>query len=260
MRLCHDLAPVVRFLERHQPASLSLLNIISGRTGERPGWVRADNPADPGAVLARFRWLYCFSPDPDTGRRLLDRLPVRWQPRFHATPAWAWRHLCRHRQIDWETRCFMYALTDPRRLRGRSRHRVGPLTPADAALVAGHWPYGRSPDLILERIRHGTSAAVRRDGRPVAWALTHADGSMGFLHVLAEYRGQGMARSIGTWLARHQLAADTGAFVYIERKNRASLSLTESMGFERVGEYVWFGTQPRVRPRFRRPLSTPGAH
>ncbi|HDQ99006.1 MAG TPA: GNAT family N-acetyltransferase [candidate division WOR-3 bacterium] len=135
----------------------------------------------------------------------------------------------------------MYALADARRLRTRPRHRITPLVKSDIPLVVRHWPYGRRADYISERIRGGLSAGIRHDGRLAAWALTHADGSMGFLHVLDEFRGQGMARSIGAWLARRQLRQGVGAFVYIETRNRASIALTESLGFERVGEYAWYG-------------------
>ena len=37
---------------------------------------------------------------------------------------------------------------------------------------------------IRWRIEHGPTAAIRRRGRLAAWALTHGDGSLGFLHVL----------------------------------------------------------------------------
>lgn len=241
MHICRDLVPVIRFLEDNTPASLSLLNIVTGRTDESAAWVRADNPDSPRVVLARSRWLQMLSPDRKPGIAALDWLPGRWRIRFRAAPDWAWRYLRRRKRVTWQTRCLMYALTDPKELQIRPRHRIRPLTPTDAPLIAQHWPYGRRPDYILERIHRGPTAAVYRQGRPVAWALTHSDGSMGFLHVLPSYRGQDMARSIGAWLARRQLQAGTGAFVYIERTNRASLNLTESLGFKPVGEYVWCG-------------------
>lgn len=241
MRLCHDVGPATRFLERHLPASRSLLNLVAGRAGTHAAWVRADDPADPRVVVARNRWLYLYSRDRQAGRCALESLPPRWQRRFAATPGWVWRYYRRQGRVGWQTRCEMYALADATRLRTRSRHRVSPLVAADAPLVTRYWPYGRRPGYVLERLRSGPSAAVRRRGRPVAWALTHSDGSMGFLHVLDEYRGQGMARSIGTWLARRQLERGIGAFVYIARDNRASISLTGSLGFEPVGDYVWFG-------------------
>ncbi|MFO7675738.1 MAG: GNAT family N-acetyltransferase [bacterium] len=241
MLLCRDLGPTVRFLERSGPAAASLLCLATGRAGERARWVRADNPADPQVVLARHHWLYLYSSTRSKGTPALDWLPARWQRRFAATPGWVHRRLARLGRVGWQTRCEMYALTDPGRLPDRSAHRVGPLRAEDAPTIARHWPYGRRPDYIVGRISRGPGAAIRREGRLVAWALTHADGALGFLHVLDEFRGQGMARSIGIRLARCQLRLGIRPFVYIERTNRPSLSLTQSLGFEPFGEYVWFG-------------------
>ena len=241
MRPCHDLAPVVEFLKRHDPACRSLLNIVTGRGGEPAAWIRADNPEAPRAVIARLRMLYCYSPDPHAGRRLLERLPVRWNPRLAAAPEWACRKIRERGRLTWQTSTVMYRLESPAQLRFRPRHRVGPLTPDDAPVIARYWPYGRRSDYILRRIALGPTAGIRRKDRLAAWALTHSDGSMGFLHVLEEFRGRDMARSIGAWLARRQLAAGIGAFVYIEKKNRASINMTESLGFRRVGNYYWCG-------------------
>lgn len=241
MRLCRNLEPVIRFLERNDPAARTLLNLVTGRAGSRANWVRADDPVNPTVVVARHRWLYLFSPDRRAGLRAVDELPARWQRRFAATPAWLLDAHLRRGGVGWHTRCYMYALSDARHLSARPGHRITPLTEADVPLVVRHWPYGRRADYVSERIRNGLSAGVRADGRLAGWAMTHADGSMGFLHVLDEFRGNGMARSIGAWLARRQLGRGAGAFVYIETRNRASIALTESLGFARVGEYAWYG-------------------
>jgi ribosomal protein S18 acetylase RimI-like enzyme len=65
---------------------------------------------------------------------------------------------------------------------------------------------------------------------------------MGLLHVLDEYRGQGMARSITSALVQRLGRRRLPRFLYIVRNNQASIRLTESMGFTRKGSYCWFGT------------------
>jgi 8-oxo-dGTP diphosphatase len=121
----------------------------------------------------------------------------------------------------------------------------------DSRLVAEHWPYNDNKNdlrYINWRIKTGPTAAIRRQGRLVAWALTHGDGSMGFLHVLKPWRGQGMARTIGTALAQRLLGKGIGPFLFIEKKNRASIRLTRTMGFERVGTFAWFSARPASKP------------
>jgi predicted GNAT family acetyltransferase len=65
---------------------------------------------------------------------------------------------------------------------------------------------------------------------------------MGFLRVVEEYRGQGMARTITTALAEHLLRLGVQPFMYIVTDNAASLRLTAGMGFSRAGRFSWFGT------------------
>jgi 8-oxo-dGTP diphosphatase len=122
---------------------------------------------------------------------------------------------------------------------------------SDARFVASFWPYGRSPEYVRERIRALPSAAIRRNGRLVAWSLTHDDGSMGFLHVLDEWRGRGFARALTTALALRLLRLGLRPFLYIVQTNTPSIRLTESMGFTRAGSYGWFGSLPRRRPSRR---------
>jgi GNAT superfamily N-acetyltransferase len=262
VRRCTDLEPVRRLLLRDRPATLSIYNTIFGRAGARAAWVRADDPANPRAVVCRVRSLVFHARDRAAGRRLLDSIPRHWRPQFSATPHWACAHLARTRPISWTTPCFGYALLDPARLRGRPAHRVGRLEPGDSPLVTRLWPYhgkeGDSP-YIRWRIEHGPTAAIRRDGRLVAWALTHGDGSMGFLHVLEDWRHRGFARSLGLVLSRRVFARGLEPFVFIETRNRASQRLTEGLGFERVGRFTWFGSGPVATRRSGRPRAARAA-
>jgi len=60
--------------------------------------------------------------------------------------------------------------------------------------------------------------------------------------VVERYRHQGMARALTTALAERLLRFGVQPFMHIVTNNRASLRLTASMGFSRVGRYSWFGT------------------
>jgi len=251
MHLCRDLEPVRRLLLREEPATRSIYNVIFGRAGGKATWVRVDDRDDPKVVLCRAWWLTMYAASRAAGRRCLDELPDRWRLNFSSTPSWVCEHVGRTRRVRWSTPCFGYALTDPARLDIHRVHRVGRLVPGDSRTVARYWPYhhGHGDSMYIKRrIRSGPTCAIRRDGRLVAWALTHGDGSLGFLHVLEPWRGRGMARSIGTALSRQVMRRGWMPFLFIEKKNRASQRLTEKMGLERVGSYSWFSSGPR-RPR-----------
>jgi 8-oxo-dGTP diphosphatase len=136
--------------------------------------------------------------------------------------------------------CYLYVLESGKLVIDR-RHKIGTLKPNDAEKIVSYWPHGRNADYIRWRIRTGPTCAIRRNGKLVAWAITHGDGAMGILHVLKEFRGLGMARSITTALAERSLRAGIKPFLYIVKRNKASIRLTESMGFTRHGIYCWFG-------------------
>jgi GNAT superfamily N-acetyltransferase len=228
-------------------------------------------------VLHRRQMLYMYARNPKAAERVLAEIPKKWRLAFAATPARlvpAVRRALkkRGRKLDWISPCYLYVLEPshkeipmsklqfptksqvpnpnntgpqmkpvPGGLVIDRKHRVGRLRPGDAGLIAQYWPHGRNPDYIRWRIRSGPNCAIRRNGKLVACAITHADGSMGILHVLEEYRGLGMARSITTALAERCLKAGLKPFLYIVKRNKASINLTESMGFTRQGVYCWFG-------------------
>jgi GNAT superfamily N-acetyltransferase len=239
------------FLLRDESATRSIYNTIFGRGGAQVVWIRVDDLKRPQAVVCRSRvqhrrqMLYMYARNPKAAERVLAELPKSWRLSFAATPARlvpAVRRALkkRGRKLDWVEQCYLYHL-EPSRLVIDRTHRVGKLKPGDARLIAEYWPHGRNPEYVRWRIRSGPTCAIRRNGKLVAWAITHADGTMGILHVLKEYRGLGMARAITTALAERCLKAGLKPFLYIVKRNKASISLTESMGFTRRGAYCWFG-------------------
>jgi 8-oxo-dGTP diphosphatase len=239
------------FLLRYETAAPSIYNTIFGVGSARVVWIRVDDLRSPQAVVCRSRvqhrrqMLYMYARNLKAAERVLAGIPGKWRLGFAATPARlvpAVRRALRKRgrRLTWVSPCYLYGL-EPGRLVICRTHRVGNLKPVDAGLIAKYWPHGRNPDYVRERIRSGPTCAIRRNGRLVAWAITHADGAMGILHVLEEYRGQGMARAITTALAERCLRAGLKPFLYIVKRNRASINLTESMGFTRRGVCCWLG-------------------
>jgi len=245
--ICRNRELIRPFLVRNLPAANSVSNLANNTLNSSVRWVRTDDLSDPHAVLCRTHRFSLFA---DSGRaavRVLAEVPRNLQLVFSATPSRFCRLIREHwRGPDagrrlWYNHCYLYVLTPGRLVIDRT-HRVSRLRPDDAPLIARAWPYGRSPDRILRRIRSGPGYCIRREGMPVAWGLTHDDGSMGFLHVIEKYRHQGMARTLTTVLARSLLRLGVQPFMYIVTTNRASLRLTASMGFSRAGRFSWFGT------------------
>jgi GNAT superfamily N-acetyltransferase len=247
MPLCRDPGLLRPLLEGRLPQSQSVYNLAFGVAGVRPTWLRADSLEDPQAVLCRTRRFALFATDARAATRVIAETPRNMRLRFGSTPMRFYRLIKRHwpgpdrGRPTWLNACYLYCLRPGRLVIDRS-HRVTSLRPDDAAAIRDYWPYGRSAEHLRRRIATGPSCGIRHQGRLAAWGLTHDDGSMGFLHVLKEYRGHGMARALTTALAGRLLRLGATPFLYIVKRNRPSISLTESMGFERIGEYGWFGT------------------
>jgi GNAT superfamily N-acetyltransferase len=241
MPILRDYDAVRPLLLKDEQGTRSICNVIYGVAGARASWVRVDDLEHPHAVIARWRALYLHATDTSAARRLMASLPKRWRLDFAATQMRFIPAMRRVRKVGWVSPCYMYVL-EPKKLVIDRKHRVGELRPEDVGIVAHFWPYGRSRTYVGWRITDGPTCAVRKDGKLVAWALTHGDGTMGMLHVLEECRGLGMARSITTAIAQRCLKAGLKPFLYIVQKNKASINLTESMGFTRHPRmYAWYG-------------------
>ena len=248
MPLCRDVELLRPFIVRNRPAANSVANLVDNTFGSRLRWVRVDDVRDPHAMLCRTRRFTLYAESGPAAARVLSDVPRNMRMMFGSTPTRfcrmirkTWRGPDAGRRA-WYNHCYLYVLK-PGRLVINRAHRVSRLRPDDAPLVARNWPYGRSADQILRRIGNGPGYCIRRKGIPVAWGLTHDDGSMGFLHVVEAYRGQGMARALTTALARRLLSIGVQPFMYIVTGNSASIRLTASMGFTRAGRFSWFGTR-----------------
>ncbi len=248
MPLCRDVALLRPFLAKNLPGTNSIADLVDDTFGSRLRWVRVDDVRDPHAVLCRTRRFTLYADSGPAASRVLAEVPRNMRLAFSATPTRFcrairknWRGPDAGRRL-WYNHCYLYVLKRGRLVIDRTHH-VSRLLPGDAPMIARSWPYGRSADQILRRIENGPGYCIRRKGEPVAWGLTHDDGSMGFLHVVEAYRGQGMARTLTTALARRLLNIGVQPFMYIVTGNSASIRLTASMGFTRAGRFSWFGTR-----------------
>lgn len=118
---------------------------------------------------------------------------------------------------------------------------VTDLTIPDAPVLYKNSDYKEyiSVDYIEERILNGVGVGIRKDGRLVAWALTHDDGAIGFLHVLDAYRRRGYAALILQTMADRLLAAGEVPFLHVEESNAASMNLVLKTGFRKDRRIHW---------------------
>ncbi|MBK6964099.1 MAG: GNAT family N-acetyltransferase [Bacteroidales bacterium] len=96
-----------------------------------------------------------------------------------------------------------------------------------------------SLEYLNMRLQLGGGFCIERDGQPVAWAMTHDDGSVGMLHVLDQYRGLGYARLLVLAMSGEVRKINRPVFAHIEPVNFPSLNLFRSLGFEVRSKVTW---------------------
>jgi len=120
-----------------------------------------------------------------------------------------------------------------------STHRIESLKTGDAKTLAENSPYDQGEEYALARIKNAPTAAIRVDGELASYMVVHANGSIGMLHTMDRFRGQGLARVVVSALVEAQFARGREAYCYIVEGNEASERVFESVGFRRVMDVYW---------------------
>ncbi|MCY3823378.1 MAG: GNAT family N-acetyltransferase [Nitrospinae bacterium] len=120
-----------------------------------------------------------------------------------------------------------------------STHRIESLVSEDAKMLAENSPYDQGEEYALARIRNAPTAAIRIGGELASYMVVHANGSIGMLHTMDRFRGQGLARVIVSALVEAQFARGREAYCYIVEGNEASERVFEAVGFRRVMDVYW---------------------
>jgi len=115
------------------------------------------------------------------------------------------------------------------------------LKPDDLTAVYKNSKYKQylSMHYLAARLESGGGFCIRQQGKPIAWIMTHDDGSVGMLHVLENYRGRGYARSLIHAMAKQVQRKGLKVYAHIEHSNVASFRLFESMGFRQKAYIIW---------------------
>lgn len=136
--------------------------------------------------------------------------------------------------------CIQYYLPDHVKLEGDTTG-VIPLDPDWAGYIHHHYTYKQviSEAYIRDRIKVGHAFGIMEDGKLVAWAMTHEEGTIGILHVLEDYRRKGYAQKINVKLVESLRSAGLPCLSHIVHENLASTNMSLKNGFVPGCEIQW---------------------
>lgn len=178
------------------------------------------------------------------------------------------RQLCRMRRSARVTPCRVWFAGDP----GASSDAASGVPDGyeegfldageDAHLVNDNWTYGSAATFtyVEASIANFPSTCVRFDGKPVAWAVGHDDGSFGMVYVMESHRRRGLARScIVRMIAALRERGHPRPHVFIVNGNGASETLFARLGFTPGPEVSWIVIFKPARPRLVLRRATEGS-
>jgi GNAT superfamily N-acetyltransferase len=190
-------------------------------------------------------WIHCVGQDKHDLAELIKEY-VGLSCYYYSVEEWVLPLILANGEEEWRMETVRYML-DPNVLVPQPENEIVPLTPDHTDYIFEHTNYRDYTDkvYIRDRLERDISASIVKDGKPIAWGLTHDDGALGFLHVLPEYRKKGYARDIV--LARIAKKRELGLPVYcnIVPDNAPAIKLMESLGFKADRKIFWLKLKER---------------
>jgi GNAT superfamily N-acetyltransferase len=178
-----------------------------------------------------YTWAYLSIQDPNDMEILLEKFD--FQTMYLANvEEWMIPQLNRYYRVEWKLLTNRYYLPEEVEI-----------TPTDklfSNLDQSHVSYVfinsaykdyTSEKYISERINKDVSAGVWVKGTLAGWGLTHDDGSLGFLNVLSEFRGQGIGEAVSRALIQAKREQNKPVFVNVEPQNQQSINLLQKLGY-----------------------------
>ncbi len=186
-----------------------------------------------------YLWAYLCGDNPEDLLSLLDKFGFETLY-FANVEEWMLPVLTHVRKIEWKLTTHRYYLPDQKTVEP-SDLLFKPLDPSMAQYIFTHSAYKdfTSEKYIKGRLQKDVSAGVWIEGELAGWGLTHDDTSLGFLHVVPRYRGQGLGESILRFLVMEKQARGKPVFVNIEPHNHQSINLVKKLGFSFDREVSW---------------------
>lgn len=189
------------------------------------------------------RWVYISSPDEQELHAVMKKL-TKDDRYFAVIEDWMLPVLTNNKTLVWQLSTMKLVLPDHVTF-PPSRTPIVPLSVDDTQYLYEHSTYQHvtSAEYIRARIQKGLSAGIQELGQFVAWAMTHDDSAIGFLHVLDAYRRKGYAYDLTVYLIHKLRAQGRIPFVHIEETNIKSMNLAIKLGFRRDRRVHWLEIQ-----------------
>jgi 8-oxo-dGTP diphosphatase len=151
---------------------------------------------------------------------------------FASIEDWMKSIIIKNSEIEWDLSTFRYVLPETYRIKPPAK-KMCTLDISMVAYIFNHSDYKAftSKEYIKERIEQGLSAGIMEGDTLVAWALTHDDNSLGFLHVLPDFRRKGYGTDVLKSLICQMRKENKQVFLNVEPTNLNSTSLVNKMGF-----------------------------
>jgi hypothetical protein len=147
----------------------------------------------------------------------------------------------KHHQFEWVAECSHYHLDTLGKL-DQVTIEFDELKAEEVDYIFDQFPgiydYGR--EYVKVQTKVGVTSALRENGKLVAWAFCHDDGSLGGLYVIEERRNSGYAKQISANLINKVFNRHGGVYVDIVKGNIKSENLSKGLGFEYVRDNHWF--------------------
>lgn len=184
-------------------------------------------------------WIY-FTGNNETEFNSLIKSLTAEDKYFGALDDWMIPIILKNREVEWLINAYQFHFPGDK-LIPENKIRTGKLTSKDSDFIASQSVYKEmlSVKYLNERINKSVSAGIYDNGKLVAWALTHDDGSIGSMHVLEEYRGKGYAKEISISLVRQCRKINKIPFLQCETKNLPAQNLVEKLGFVKDRNVSW---------------------
>lgn len=184
-------------------------------------------------------WVYISSKDENEFLLLLETLGSE-DEYYASVEDWMIPHITKGRNIEWKLVTMRYYLPKEIAL-PQTAQTTGSLRVDDASYIMKNARYKDylSVDYIIDRIKNGLSSCIRVDDELAAWALTHDDGSLGFLQVMDNFKRHGFGISTTISLAQKVITKGKIPFANIEKDNLNAINLVNKIGFEKDRKITW---------------------
>lgn len=117
---------------------------------------------------------------------------------------------------------------------------IWPLDLGDLPVVVEHYSLIEDSDVLAERIVSGNMYGACVNDQVAGFIGLHADGAMGMLTVLEEYRGKGLGMALLNDLIRRELRRGHIPYSHILRGNTVSLHLQKKAGMAFHSDPIWW--------------------